>query len=337
MGNKVRWGIMGAGSIVDRWIKGARQLKDMEITAIASRTPESAIIASKKHNIENVVSYEELVRRNDIDIVYIAVPHMAHKELAIMAMEHGKSVLVEKPAAVNAGDFLEMIECAKANDVFLMEALWTRFFPMVKVIKGLINEDGIGEVRTINTAFSFRVPEDFIEGRLLNPDLAGGGLLDVGVYNLHFCDMIYDKKPLSLIGLAAIDSDDNHIQVDEQAAYVAKYDKGELASMASGVRTNMIDTAYIYGTRGYIEIPVFWKPTSMKVTINGVIKEYEEKVPLCRPEYDDEGFQFEIEHVNECLRSGLKESPVMSWGKSLCIIEQCDNLRHQWGLKYPFE
>jgi predicted dehydrogenase len=337
MADKIRWGLMGAGAIVERWIKGARQLPNMEIVAVASRSQETALKAAKKYGIPDAMTYKELAEREDIDVVYIPVPHMAHKHLAILAMNHGKSVLVEKPAAVNAKEWQEMIDCAKANNVFLMEAVWTRFFPLVKTIRGLLNEDGIGEVRAVNTAFSFRVPGDMLESRLLSPELAGGGLLDTGVYNLQFCDMIYDKSPVALTGFAAIDSDKNHIQVDEQAMYLAKYDKGELASMASGVRTNMIDTAYIYGTKGHIEVPVFWKPTIMSVTINGKRSEYREAVPSKHPDYVDEGFQYEISHVNECLRKGIKESPVMTLKKSLSIMMQCDELRKQWGLKYPFE
>jgi len=337
MADKIRWGLMGAGSIVERWIKGARQFSDMEIVAVASRTQQTAIEAAKKYGIPDAMTYEQLAERDDIDVVYIPVPHMAHMQLAILAMEHGKSVLVEKPIAVNAGDLQKMIDCAKVNNVFLMEAVWTRFFPLVNTIQGLMNEKGIGEVRAVNVAFSFCIPGNMTQSRLLNPELAGGGLLDVGVYNLHFCDMIYDKSPVSLTGFATIDSDENHIQVDEQAMYVSKYDKGELASMASGVRTNMLDTAYIYGTNGYIEIPTFWKPTVMKLTINGETKEYKNTVQLNHGEYADEGFQYEIAHVNQCLRKGLNESPIMTWDKSLRVMKQCDDLRKQWGLIYPFE
>ncbi len=337
MENKIRWGLMGAGDIIDRWIKGARQLDDMEILAVASRTPHSALAAAQKYGIKDALTYEEMVQRKDIDVVYIPVPHMAHKELAVMAMEHGKSVLVEKPAAVNARDWQEMVDCAKQNNVFLMEAVWTRFFPLIKKMKNLINEDGIGEVRAVNVAFSFRTPDSMLEGRLLNPNLAGGGLLDTGVYNLHFCDMIFDKEPVFIKGFATIDSDQNHIQVDEQAMYIAKYDNGELASMASGVRTTMIDTAYIYGTKGYIEVPTFWKPTVMNVTIDGVTNTVKEEVGCSHSEYEDEGYQYEIMHVNECLRNGLKSSPVMTLEKSNQILMQCDDLRKQWGLKYPFE
>lgn len=337
MENKIKWGLLGAGNIIDRWINGARQCSDMEIVTIASRTIESAENMAKKHNIPIALEYEALVKRDDIDVVYIPVPHMAHMELAIMAMEHGKSVLVEKPACVNEHELSLVLECAKKNRVFFMEGMWTRFFPMIDKIKALLNDDGIGEVRAMNMSFSYRMPGELRETRSMNPELAGGGLLDVGVYNLHFAEAILGKDPVALTGFAAINSDEYHIQVDEQASYIAKYDKGELVSMSSGVRTNMLDNAIIFGTHGYIEVPTFWKPTLINVKKDGKITTYEEKVPQRIKGICDEGFQYEIAHVNECLRRNLQESPIMTWDKSISIIRQCDELRRQWGLKYPFE
>lgn len=337
MSDKVKWGLMGAGNIVDRWIKGAKQIGDMEVFAVSSRTHKSAEESANRYGINNTMTYEEIVKCSDIDIIYVASPHTHHVELAEMAMESGKAVLVEKPAAVNERDLVHMIECARKNDVFLMEAAWTRFFPVYEVVKKIIKDGTIGEVRAVNSAFSFRAPADNLKQRLLNPELAGGGLLDVGVYNMHLCDMIFDKSPLALTGFASINTDDKHIKVDEQAMYIAKYDKGELASMASGVRTDMLDTAFIYGTEGYIEIPVFWKPTSMKMNVKGNTEEYNMPIFLNCKDYEDEGYQFEIVHVNDCFRKGLKESPVMTWERSLRVIKQCDELRNKWGLIYPFE
>ncbi|SMQ78488.1 Predicted dehydrogenase [Bacillus sp. OV166] len=337
MESKIKWGLMGSGSIVDKWICGAKQLNDMEIVAISSRTIESAQKMAQKHNISLALEYEALVKRTDIDVVYIPVPHTAHKELAIMAMEHGKSVLVEKPACVNENELIEVLECAKKNNVFFMEGMWTRFFPIMNKIKSLFNDDGIGEVRAMNMAFSFRLPVELRDQRWMNPELAGGGLLDAGVYNLHFAEEILGKYPVAHTGYATIDSDEYHIQVDEQASYIAKYDKGELVVMSSGVRTDMLDGAMIYGTQGYIEVPSFWKPTLINVMKDGKITTYEENIPQKVEGINDEGFQYEIAHVNECIRKNLKESPIMTWKQSLSIIRQCDELRRQWGLKYPFE
>lgn len=248
MNRKIRWGLLGAGKILDRWMKGARQIEDMEIVAVASRTRENAAKMAEKFQIPEVLTYEEMLVRKDIDIVYIPVPHTAHMELAMKAMEAGKSVLVEKPAGINAQQWEKMTECAKKNQVFLMEAVWTRFFPIMKEIEAHLKD--IGDVRVVSTNFSFR--NDEMDSRLMDLSRAGGSLLDVGVYDLHFTKMILKKEPVLLSGVASMDTDEHHLQVDEQAAWIAQYDKGELGLMCSAVRTDMIDTAYIYGTKGHM-------------------------------------------------------------------------------------
>ena len=133
---KFRWGLLGAGVILDGWLNGLRQVEDAEIAGIASRTPETAQAKAKKYGIGEAMSYDEMLRRTDIDAVYIPVPHTAHKELAIRAMEAGIPVLVEKPASVTAEDWKEMTDCAVRNNVFLMEAVWTRFFPAIQRMTG---------------------------------------------------------------------------------------------------------------------------------------------------------------------------------------------------------
>lgn len=331
MNRKIRWGLLGAGKILDRWMKGAVQLDDMEIAAIASRTRESAVKMADKFHIPEVLTYEEMLERKDIDIVYIPVPHTAHMELAMRAMEAGKSVLVEKPAGINVHQWEKMIECARKNQVFLMEAVWTRFFPIVKEIEAHLKE--IGDVRVISTNFSFR--DEDMNSRLMDPNRAGGSLLDVGVYDLHFTKMILKKDPILLNGVASMDTDEHHLHVDEQAAWIAQYDRGELGLMCSAVRTDMIDTAYIYGTKGYMVIPHFWKPSRVEITVDAKTEIIECPVPQKIAGIEDEGYQFEIAHVNQCIREGIKESLVMPWKETTAILKQCDMLRKQWNLKYP--
>ena len=332
----VRWGLLGAGSIIDRWIKGARQVDDMQIVAVASRTAESAQRMADKYDIPEVVSLDEMVARDDIDVVYVPVPHPFHKELTIKALEAGKAVLVEKPAAVTAADFDEMAECARKNKTFLMEAVWTRFFPLSLKLDELLKSGAIGQVRLLQSSFSFRNEPDKVP-RLYLPELAGGALLDTGVYNLHFADMVFGKNPVDVTGLCAMDTDDYHLQVDEQGSYIAKYDNGELAVMTSAVRTAMPDTAFLYGTEGSIEIPVFWKPSRMCLRKGGKEEWIEAPVDQKVAGIEDEGYQYEIRHVHECIRKGLIESPVMTWEKTRSVMKICDELRGQWGLKYPFE
>ena len=134
-----------------------------------------------------------------------------------------------------------------------------------------------------------------------------------------------------------MDTDELHLQVDEQGSYIAQYDQGELAVMTSAVRTSMPDTAYIYGTKGSIEIPSFWKPTRMHVMTDGRDEWIERPVSVDGDGNEDEGYQYEIRHVQECIRSGKTESPVMTWEKSRSVLAICDRLRSDWGLRYPFE
>ena len=319
---------------------------------------------AEKWKIPQVMSYDEMINCPDIDVVYIPVPHTAHKELAMRAMNAGKHVLVEKPAAINASEFQEMMECAKKNHVFMMEAVWTRFFPLMEKILKMIEDGKIGEVRTVEATFSFRVDGDD-KTRITDPHRAGGGLLDVGVYNLHLAQMIYQKAPVRITGFASIDTDEYHLQVDEQAAYIGQYDKGELSMLMSGIRTKTEHTAHIYGTKGYIVMPVFWKPTKIELHIGEDVEIIEEKVPQ-KFKYaekgdvtenipselgkvkdgenlskfvgiEDEGYQYHIAHVNECVRNGLTESPKMPWASTLSVLKQMDGLRKEWNLIYPSE
>ena len=332
----IRWGLLGAGAILNRWMKGARQVEDMEIVAVSSRTMETAGRMAKQFGIPEALSYEELLARDDIEAVYIPVPHVGHKELALRAMRAGKHVLVEKPATVNAKDFDELTACAKEHHVFLMEAVWTRFFPLMEVLRTCLDEGVIGQVRSLHSSFSFRSDPRQVP-RLFDPNLAGGALLDTGVYNLHFADMVFGKDPVQLTGLAAMNTDELHLQVDEQGSYIAMYDQGELAVMTSAVRTDMPDTAYLYGTKGSIVIPTFWKPWRMHVIAEDRDEWIERPVSQNIAGIEDEGYQYEIRHVQECIRSGLIESPVMTWEKSRSVLTLCDHLRGEWGLTYPFE
>lgn len=338
----MKLGIMGSGQIVDRWIKGARQVKELEIVAIASRTMEHAVRAAEKYGIPAAMSYDEMAVSPEIDAVYIPVPHVYHKELAMKAMRAKKHILVEKPMAVSEKDAKEMMDCAAENGVFLIENIWTLFFPGMQRIHELCTEEGIGMVKAVDVCFSFdfdMFPEADRKAfrRIYDPALAGGGLLDTGVYPLHFAQAVYGAPAKRVTGYAAMDTDDNHYKVDEHAVYVADHGMGRMALMASGFRADITDTAYIYGTKGKITVPVFWKPTVLKISINGIETEEYYPVEQCVEGFEDEGFQYLIRHMVKCVENELSQSPVMTWEKSLSVLRACDSLRKEWGLKYPFE
>lgn len=325
---------MGAGSILQQWMKGAAQIDDMEVVAVASRTKETAEKQAAEWGIKAALSYEEMLADPEIDVCYIPVPHTAHKDLAMKAMKTGKNVLVEKPAAVCAADWKEMVQTAKENDVFLMEGYWTRFFPVIQIMLDEIAKGTIGDVRIVESSFCFRIDDDN-RSRLVDPKRAGGALLDTGVYNLHFAEMVYNRPPQNLTGFASVGNDNLHLQVDEQSAWMAQYDYGEVAIMTSAIRTLTIDTAYVYGTKGYMVIPRFWRPTTIEIHVGDRAEIIEKKVPQKVSKFEDVGFQYELRHVNECLRKGVKESPLISWERTSEVLAQCDTLRKQWGLEFP--
>ena len=333
---KTRWGLLGAGILLDRWMKGFAQVEDAEAAAIASRTPETARRMADRFGIRDALSYDEILKRDDIDVMYIPVPHPAHKELAIRAMEAGFPVLVEKPAAVNQSEWMQMEACAKKNQVFLMEAVWTRCFPGMQKVLDEIRRGVIGDVRNVQAAFAFRV-DDSYQGRLTDPKQAGGALLDVGIYGLHFAKFIYEKMPSRLLSLASMDTDRLHLQVDEQNVIIGQYDNGALFTVSSAIRTDMPDTAWIYGTKGYIRMPVFWKCESAQIVCGEVTRKIESPVPQKISGVIDEGYQFEIRHVQDCLHRGLTQSPLVTHAMTRDVLSMCDELRGQWGLVYPFE
>ena len=333
---KIRWGMLGAGRLLNRWLKGFRQVEDAEIAGIASRTIETAERRANELGIAEAMTYDEMFRRDDIDIMYIPVPHPAHKELAIHAMNAGFHVLVEKPAAVTAADWDEMTACAVENRVFLMEAVWTRCFPAIRKMLELIREGKIGEVRCVQAAFANRIPNDY-KGRLIELADAGGALLDIGVYNLHFAQMVYGKSPVRWATLASIGTDEMKLKVDEQAAYIGQYDNGALSMLSSAIRTDMPDTAWVYGTKGMMRIPTYWKATEIGIIRGEETETISIPVPQSVPGIIDEGFQYEIQHVQECIRAGLSESPLVTHADTRQVLTQCDELRRQWGLRFPFE
>lgn len=334
--SNIRWGLLGAGNLLNRWMNGFRQVEDAEIAAIASRTIETAKRMADRFGIPEALTYDEILQRDDIDIMYIPVPHPAHKELAIRALEAGFPVLVEKPAAVSAAEWEEMEACAKKHGVFLMEAIWTRFFPLMDQVLEVIRSGEIGDVRHVQATFAYRMPDTY-QGRAVDPNQAGGALLDVGVYGLHFVKFIYEKMPERILSMSSVDTDHLHLQVDEQNVIIGQYSNGALFTVTSAVRTEMPDSAWIYGTKGYIKLPVFWKPETAVITCDETERVIECPVPQRFSTFLDEGYQFEIRHVDDCLRKGLIESPLVTHAMTHDVLKMCDEFRGQWGLVYPFE
>ena len=322
-----RWGILGTGSIAHKFAAGLTSVTDATLAAVGSRAQETADAFGDEFDVANRHStYEALAQDPNVDAIYVSTPHPFHQENTILCLEAGKAVLCEKPFAINAEGARRMMAVAKDNGVFLMEAMWTRFVPLMVEVRKIIVEGRIGEVRMCQADFGFRAGIN-PEGRLFDPALGGGALLDVGVYPVSFASMVMRKIPTRVTGFAEI----GETGVDEQAGMVLGYGGGEIAVLSTAVRTNTSGEARIWGTEGKIEIgPRFWCPDTAELTVGGDIQTL--NIP-----YEGNGYNYEAMHVAECLREGKTESDVLTLGETITIMETMDGLRGKWGLKYPME
>jgi len=327
MAHKTRWGIIGAGTIARKFAEGLKSVEGAELVAVGSRSQEKADKWGDEFDVPHRHgSYEALVGDDQVDAVYVATVHTMHKPNSILALEAGKAVLCEKPFTINAAEAEQVIGLAREKGLFLMEAMWTRFLPPIVKLREMLTEGVIGEVRMVLADFGFRCGWE-PQGRLLNPQLGGGGLLDIGVYTISLASMILGK-PTSVTGLAHI----GETGVDEQAGVVLGYEGGRLAVLAATVRTTTPHEATVIGTDGLIRLHQGWFHGS-RMTLTQTGKEPRD---IDVPQVGN-GFNYEAEEVARCLAEGKTESEHMPLDESLAIMKTMDRLRAQWGLKYPME
>lgn len=324
MKNRVGWGILGAGGIATRFVSDLVKLPDARLVAVGSRSQDRAGEFASRHGVERAYgSYTELAEDEDVDVVYVATPHPFHQPHTLLCLDHGKAVLCEKPMGVNAGQVRDMVARARANDLFLMEAMWTRTLPVIQQVRKWIDQGRIGRVRMLTADFGFRTGWN-PDGRLLNPVLAGGALLDVGVYVLAMASMVFDGNPVAVHALAHI----GETGVDEQTAMVLSYEDGALALLSCAIRTGTPQQARIDGTDGSIDIPDFWHATRATLAVRG-------EAPI--EHTGDSGYHYEAAEVMACLRAGKKESDLVPLDESIAIAAIMDQMREQIGLVYPME
>ncbi|MDB6110845.1 MAG: oxidoreductase domain protein [Pedosphaera sp.] len=326
MADTIRWGIIGTGSIARKFAEGLTSLLDAEIVAIGSRSQANADEFARQFNVfHRHASYEAVVTNPDVDAVYIATPHSLHAENTLMALAAGKPVLCEKPFTINARQAESVVQAARSTGILLMEAMWTRFLPPIVRLRGMLAEGIIGEVRALEADFGFR--KESREGRLYDPALGGGALLDIGVYPISLASMIFGP-PSQVAGVADLGA----TGVDEQAAIVLGHPQGQLALLHASIRTHTFNEASVIGTLGRIKLHrSWWKGSDMTLSLDGGGEEF-----LDFP-FTGNGFQFEAAEFMECLREGRSESKIMPLHETLAIMKTLDTLRAQWGLKYPME
>ena len=326
MADKVRWGILAPGSIARSFAEGLSALPDAELTAVGSRAQERADAFGDRFGVPHRHgSYADLAADPDVDVIYVATPHSAHKDATLLCLEAGKAVLCEKPFAINAAEAEAMIRAARDRKLFLMEAMWTRFFPAVAKVREWLAQGAVGRVQMVIADFGFCAGVD-PEGRLFNLELGGGGLLDVGVYAVSFASMVLGGPPAEVSGLAHL----GETGVDELGGMVLKMAAGSLAVLYTAVRATTPQEAHILGTEGRIHIPTpFWRPP-----VAVLFREDEERVELPA---EGNGYNYQAAEVMRCLRGGRLESDIMPLDESLSVMQTLDRIREQWGLKYPME
>lgn len=327
MNTTYRWGILGLGSIAQKFAAALQEAPHAQLVGVASRDLQKArSFATEFGAINAFGSYEELAQAPDIDIVYIATPHTFHCAHSLLCLNAGKAVLCEKPLCRNEAEAQTVIATARAKNLFYMEAMWTRFFPLMQRVQELIRDRVIGEIRMLTADFGFPCPHD-PRHRLFNAELAGGSLLDVGVYALSFFNFLWGE-PDAISGTALI----GKTGVDEQAAWISRYSGGRIACGSCAIQTATPQEAQLLGTQGWLRIHApWWRPSVLTIHRNDTGPQ-ELHLP-----FQGNGYQYEAEAAMECLQRAQIEHPIMSHAASLAVLRDMDALRTQWGLKYPGE
>lgn len=319
----VRFGIVGAGSIARKFAKDISVVPNAELVAVASRTLEKAQIFQNEFNIKHAFgSYLELAESNVVDAIYIATPHSFHKDQAILFLNHDKHVLCEKPLAVNQYEVNEMLETAKRNNKLLMEAMWAIFLPANQYVLNIVKEKKLGEIKRMDFSFGFDLVdlEKVKDKRLLNINLAGGSLLDVGVYNIAISQFLKDDPIKSI----QTDASFYKTGVDLRTDSTIEYNDGVILTAHSAVNKELQNDAVLTFEKGDIIIPDFWCASS--VIVNG------EKVMF---PMKSEGFEYEIESFVNTIERNEIENPVMTHSRSKKIASILDLIRKDINLVYP--
>ena len=320
-----RWGIIGTGGIAHTFARDIGLLEGHEIAAIGSRDLAKAEKFAAEFHATPLGSYEDLVA-SDVDAVYVATPHSLHAENSILALNAKKPVLCEKPFAVNAVQASAMISASQENSVALMEAMWSRFLPHYQSIREIVDSGELGELVALYADHGQPLPADRYY-RLHAPELAGGALLDLGIYPISLAFMVLGE-PDSIIA----SSEPTESGVDAQTSMIFSYFTGQQAVMTTTLKVRTPCTAQIIGTRGRINIDGnFYTPTSMQVIIDGKVAR---EIPK---NYQGHGIREQARVFAEVVRSGELESPLMSHQESLAIMQVMDEIREMIGLRYPFE
>lgn len=350
----IHWGILGTGYAAHQFAQGLRTLPDTKLVAIGSRQRETAETFAQQFQVPRAYGrYEDLVNDPDIDIVYIATPNPLHKDHCLLCLTANKAILCEKPFTLNALEAQAVIALARQKQLFCMEAMWTRFIPLIKKLRELLNAGTIGELKMLTADFGLRVA--FSEqDRHFNPQLGGGALLDLGIYPISLAFYLLGA-PTTVVSQAII----GKTRVDEQSTVIFNYSNGLLATLSSSFLTELPNEMRIMGTQGYIRVHApLYRPSQLSIQTfsplqsaerietvgwksqlkqNAFLKKsyrlltrFTHQPKKIEVSYTGNGYQYEALEAMTCLRTGKSESQIMPLAETLAILEIVDTIREQW-------
>lgn len=323
---KHKMAILGAGHIAEKMAETMRAMKKVQCYAVASRDIKKAEQFAKKFGFKKAYgSYEELVQDEKVELVYIATPHSHHYACAMLCLTHGKPVLCEKAFTVNAAQARELLSVSKEKQVFVAEAIWTRYMPMVAMIREVLQSGLIGTPSVLTANLGYQI--EHVQ-RLTNPALAGGALLDVGVYTLNFASMMFGDE-IEKVESSCIYTDTG---VDASNSVTLHYKDGKMAVLCSTMRGVSDRKGIIYGSKGYIVV----ENINNFESVTAYNQQNQKLIRLKRPKQIT-GFEYEVQACFTALEQGKIECEQMPHAKIIQMMELMDTCRRQWGVQYPCE
>jgi len=318
-------GILGAGLIARKMAETVNGMDGVFLGAVASRDEAKARAFADEFSAEKYYgSYEELAADEDIDLIYVATPHSHHYEHARLCLSAGRNVLCEKAFTANYKQAKELIDLAESKGLYIGEAIWTRYLPMRFTLDEIIESGVIGEISSLTANLGYSIAH--VE-RLRKPELAGGALLDLGVYTINFALMAFGSD---IAGITSSCSK-NEYGVDTHNTVILDYTDGRTAILHSNMNSNTDLKGIIYGSKGRIEFENINNCEGINVLLNdGTVTHYETPKQIT-------GFEYEVEASLEAIRQGKTECEQMPHSEILRVMKIMDNLRAEWGIKYPFE
>lgn len=318
----IKFGLIGLGNITSRFAKVLNTVEDVELAAVASRDIERTKKFAKDYRAHNALAtYDEVINNPDVDVVYIGLTHNFHYEFTKKCLEAHKPVLCEKPLVITRNQAEELVNLAKQNSTFLMEAMWTRCMPAYLKAQEWVSNGKIGQVKLITANFCYHTEYD-PNHRIFSKETDGGSLYDVGIYPIDFAIGIMGEPPQSVTGSAMIAPNG----VDEAAAFSMKFASGALANLACGFNVRAMEEATIYGTTGRLVLENCFGPqTCIRCDEKGrQLEKFKKPVP--------DGFEYQIRHCAQLIRENKIESNLIPWADTVASSGIFDTLNQQWGI-----